>query len=276
MIDPALLRNLLLDDKGIWKSAKISNVSYPEDDYQVLFSLEDNSFWFEHRNNCILTIIRRFPPKEYIIDAGGGNGFVSLGIQNAGFEVILLEPSQKAILNAQRRGIRRILNTTFQDAVFSEDSVDSIGLFDVLEHIQHDQAFLTMVNSSMKKEGHLYITVPAHQYLWSWTDIRAGHFRRYSISSLTRILHESGFQVQYASYFFLGLSLPIFISRTLPALLRLPEYRFHKKGVNAHRKKRGLLGKILDHHWKHEVQKLKLSKVCHGASIIAVAEPDKQ
>lgn len=275
MIDPALTRNLVLDHKGIWRSEKVTSVSYPDDAHQSLFALEDDSFWFQHRNKCVMAIIQRFPPRDYIIDVGGGNGFVSRCIQAAGFNVVLLEPGQEGVLNARSRGVKHIFHTTFQGAGFSKNSLDSIGLFDVLEHIQDDHAFLSMVHSSMKSGGRLYVTVPAHQYLWSWVDKRAGHFRRYSISSVTQTMNESGFNVKYASCFFSGLSFPIFVSRTLPTLLRLPKDRSHEKREKTHRTRKGLSGKILDRHWRREVEKLKSSRIMNGSSVIAVAEPVK-
>lgn len=275
MIDPVLTRNLVHMENGIWKSTKISDVSYPEGAHRHLFSVEENSFWFQHRNGCIVTIVQRFPPREYIIDVGGGNGYVSLGIQNKGFKVIMLESGTEGVINAQKRGIECILHTTFQDANFPASSVDSIGLFDVLEHIKDDHAFLTVAHCCMKSGGRLYITVPAHRYLWSWMDIYVGHFRRYSLASLTKLLKESDFKVNYASYFFTGLSLPIFFSRTLPTLFNLSQDKSPEKRVKTHRKRTGPGGKILDWYWRREIRRLKTGKLFHGSSVIAVAEPVK-
>ena len=275
MIDPAITQNLISIGNGVWKSPKISNVSYPADAHRYLYSVEDNSFWFKHRNDCILRVLQRFPHKHYIIDVGGGNGYVSLGIQNAGFKIIMLESGSDGVMNAQKRGIRYIFHTTFQDANFPDSSVDSIGLFDVLEHIEDDHTFLTIAHKCMKQGGRLYITVPAHQYLWSWMDVQAGHFRRYSIASLTKLLGKSRFKVTYISYFFSGLSLPIFFSRTLPSLFKLPRDRSHEKKAHTHRTRTGLVGIILDWHWEREIRRLQTGKILHGSSIIAVAEPIK-
>jgi SAM-dependent methyltransferase len=275
MIDPVITQNLISVKNGVWKSTKISDVSYPADAHRYLYSVEENSFWFKHRNNCIVSILQRFPHKHYIIDVGGGNGYVSLGIQNAGFKIIMLESGSDGVMNAQKRGIRYIFHTTFQDANFPDSSVDSIGLFDVLEHIEDDHTFLTIAHKCMKQGGRLYITVPAHRYLWSWMDTQAGHFRRYSIASLTKLLGKSRFKVTYISYFFSGLSLPIFFSRTLPSLFKLPQSRSHEKKANTHRTRTGLVGIILDWHWKREIRRLQTGKILHGSSIIAVAEPIK-
>ena len=275
MIDPLITQNLVFTGDGIWTSKEISSVSYPEDAYDSLFSVEDSSFWFQHRNNAISTIIHRFPPKEYILDVGGGNGFVTFGLMRSGFRAILLEPGRQAVINAKRRGINDILHTTFQDAAFCKSSVDSIGLFDVLEHIADDQAFLGSLYNSMKNGARLYITVPAHKFLWSWTDIRAGHFRRYSIRSLTKVLKESCFKIRYVSCFFSCLALPIFITRTLPTILGLKKDISHEKRVKTHRKRKDLLGKAVDKHWENEIKRLRTDMLSHGASIIVVAEPQK-
>jgi SAM-dependent methyltransferase len=275
MIDPVITRGLVHKENGVWISPKISDVSYPEEAHRYLFSVEENSFWFQHRNDCIIEILQRFPPKEYIIDVGGGNGYVSLGIQKAGFNVIMLESGPDGVMNAVKRGIKEILHTTFQDADFPYSTVDCIGLFDVLEHIEDDHTFLNVAFRCMRKEGKLYVTVPAHRYLWSLIDTQAGHFRRYSISLLTKLLNRSGFEVIYASYFFSGLSLPIFFFRTLPTFLRLPQNRSHEKKAKIHRKRTGFIGRVLAWHWKHEIRRLKTGKLSHGASLIAVAKPIK-
>lgn len=272
MIDPTLTKNLIPDKEGVWRASNIPKVSYPEEARQVLFSLEENSFWFQHRNRCIKTILSRFPPKEYIIDVGGGNGFVSLCIQDAGYEIILLEPGSEGIINAQKRGIKNILHTTFQGARFPDCSIDSIGLFDVLEHMEGDQDFLAQASDAMKKGSLLYITVPAHRYLWSDTDVYSGHFRRYSISSLTEALNRSGFKIKYVSYFFSGLSVPIFLFRTLPTILRFSKGETLFETKRTHRRRKGFGESILDRHWQREVEKLQSGKIFTGSSIIAVAD----
>jgi hypothetical protein len=102
MIDPSITQNLTFMGNGVWKSTNISNVSYPTEAHRDLYSVEDNSFWLKHRNNCITAILKKFPPRHYIMDVGGGNGYVSLGIQNAGFKAIMLESGPDGVLNAKK------------------------------------------------------------------------------------------------------------------------------------------------------------------------------
>jgi SAM-dependent methyltransferase len=275
MIDPVLTQNLLLVEKGIWKSPKSSLISYPPDAHEKLFSVEEDSFWFRHRNDCILSFIKKFPPNNYIIDIGGGNGFVSKHLQNAGFKVILLESGPEAIRNAKKRNIDIIFHTTFEDAGFPESSTDALGMFDVIEHIEKDFEFLALAYKCMKKNAHLYLTVPAHEILWSWTDIRAGHFRRYSKKSLTGVLHRAGFDVKFISHFFAGLSLPIFIYRTLPSIFGLAAGKSSRNTINSHTKRKSIFLRILNHYWQIEKKKLCIGRASRGSSIICVSEPAK-
>ena len=59
---------------GIWYASKTDKVSYPAEGNEQCFGIEDNSFWFRHRNSCILELVKRFPPpgKGPIFDVGGG------------------------------------------------------------------------------------------------------------------------------------------------------------------------------------------------------------
>jgi SAM-dependent methyltransferase len=273
MIDPVLTQNLLRDEAGIWRSPKCAQISYPPDAHDSAFGVEDNSFWFQHRNDCILSVIRKFPPKNYIIDVGGGNGFVSQHLQNSGFKVILLESGPEGIKNAKKRNINTIFHTTFEDAKFPENSTDSLGMFDVLEHVEKDFEFLTIACKCMQETGRLYLTVPAHKILWSWTDARAGHFRRYSIKSLTRLLHKTGFEVRFISHFFAGLSLPIFLFRTLPSVLGIATGRSDRSTAKYHVRRKSVFLRLLNWYWKKEKRKLSRGRMSHGSSIICVSEP---
>ena len=38
-------------------------ISYPEEENEACFQIEDQSFWFRHRNDCIRELVRNFLPK---------------------------------------------------------------------------------------------------------------------------------------------------------------------------------------------------------------------
>jgi hypothetical protein len=78
---------------GIWY-APGQAVDYPEDGHSACFAVEDDSFWFAHRNRCIQALLEHVPPPPGgpLFDIGGGNGFVALGLQRPDRPVVLIEP----------------------------------------------------------------------------------------------------------------------------------------------------------------------------------------
>jgi hypothetical protein len=211
--------NLELGDQGIWFSRNRSEVSYPSSGNETCFEIEDHSFWFQHRNRCILSCMCAFPPAGAVFDVGGGNGYVSLGMQNCGFETVLLEPGLTGAQNARRRGLTNIICSTLEDAKFAAEALPAVGIFDVLEHIKDAHGFLAQLRGALNPNGRLYITVPTYRFLWSVDDDFGGHVRRYTRSSLIEDVSAAGFEVEYSTYFFAALPLPIFLTRTLPSRL---------------------------------------------------------
>ena len=57
---------LRLGEDGIFYAGEVGEISYPEEGNEACFEVEDCSFWFRHRNDCIRELVRSFPPR------GGG------------------------------------------------------------------------------------------------------------------------------------------------------------------------------------------------------------
>lgn len=203
----------------------MGTLNYPESGNKICLQLEDRSYWFRHRNNCIAALVRKFPPEGCILDIGGGNGFVAKRLLAEGFPVTLLEPGPVGAWNAKYvRNIPDVINAKFEDAAIKDESISAIGLFDVLEHIADEKEFLGQLWKVLKPDGLVYLTVPAHQWLWSYSDIHAGHFRRYNKNTIQALLGKR-YTLKYLTYFFSVLLLPIFLFRVLPYRL-IP----HKNG----------------------------------------------
>lgn len=222
MIDLATISsNLAQTAEGLWCSRLLSPISYPESGNELCFLVEDSSFWFRHRNACILEAATQFPPSGTLFDIGGGNGVVAKSLQDAGFEVVLLEPGEVGVANAKHRGVLNVVRATLEDAGFLPDSLPAVGLFDVVEHIKDDRAFMEMIRFHLCERGRVYLTVPAYDVLWSLEDQVAGHYRRYSSAAIRELLAKSGFAVEYLTGFFQFLPPAIFALRVIPFRLGL-------------------------------------------------------
>jgi SAM-dependent methyltransferase len=264
--------NLALGPDGVWTTRAVSPVSYPEIGNELCFAIEDSSFWFRHRNQCILQAVRLLPPSGPIFDVGGGNGFVARALQDAGFEVVLVEPGPHGSANALGRGIRHVVRAAFGDAGFLPGSIPAIGLFDVLEHIADPQAFLASLARCLPPGGRIYVTVPASQWLWSREDEDAGHFRRYSLADLSRAFEESGFAVEYATHFFGFVPLPTLLRRVLPYRLGLAAKPGAVERARAdHEVSSPIANRALEFLTARELRRLRLRRVSRfGGSCLAV------
>ncbi len=216
--------NLKYDNKScIWTSTKQTQVSYPDDGHEVCHEIEPESFWYDHRNRCIKEIFSLHDIKIPFFDIGGGNGRIAKDLGTSGFETVMLEPGIDGASNARKYGVENVICSTFDDAGFKENIIPAAGLFDVLEHIENDKGFLNQINKSLAPGGKLIITVPAYNFLWSANDNRVGHYRRYSLTVLKKLLLECNFSINYSTYLFSPMPLAVFLIRTLP--YRLGIYR---------------------------------------------------
>jgi 2-polyprenyl-3-methyl-5-hydroxy-6-metoxy-1,4-benzoquinol methylase len=276
MMDIASISNGLYQaDDGIWYSTEDEDISYPVDGNDTCFSLEDSSFWFRHRNACIESVISAFPPENNgaIFDVGGGNGYVSHGLSQAGFDTVLVEPGKAGASNAIQRGVKTVICATTDTAQFRPNSLPAVGLFDVIEHIEKDIELLESIMHLVKKGGVLYATVPAYKELWSNEDVQAGHYRRYSLQEITRVIKSAGFNVEFSSYIFRILPLPTFFMRALPYRLgKLPKKMDSRNVSKDHVVKHGAVSKALDLALRGEINNLgKGIAMRFGGSCLIVA-----
>ena len=266
---------LVRGDDGILFGPVSKDVSYPWDGNENCFSVEEDSFWFSHRNECIISIVKNFPPlnREFIFDIGGGNGYVSKGLSDAGFDVVLVEPGKQGALNARRRGLKNVVCATLDSAKFHPRSMAAIGLFDVVEHIEDDLAFLRSTRELLKDGGRLYATVPAYSMLWSSEDEKAGHFRRYSMGAICTRLVSAGLKVEFSSYIFKYLPLPIFLLRALPHRFGLSSFIDSQRDrIGDHRLGGGVFSRLLEAMLKRELGNLAMNRpIRFGGSCLVVA-----
>lgn len=267
----------LVEKDGILFSKRESKISYPEVGNESCFQIEENSFWFNHRNNCIAEGVLRYCSNSVFFDIGGGNGFVAGGLEKKGISTVLVEPGIQGCLNAKKRNLKNIVCSTLENASFKNNTIPAIGLFDVVEHIDNDVEFLTNVHKLLIENGLVFITVPAYKTLWSNEDVEAGHFRRYTKSELKNKLMSIGFKVEYSTYIFSVLVVAVFLFRALPCKLGLNKKSNnldkHKKD---HESKKGFIDKVLNLIWKFELNKIKTGKELPlGGSCFLIARKTK-
>jgi ubiquinone/menaquinone biosynthesis C-methylase UbiE len=204
-----------------FRSVKISpnvqktEISFPSDWYNPeCQNMEADGIWAASRARNILKILNK-NEVNVIWEVGAGNGNAAIPLKKAGIAAIGIEPLSTGSESLVHNGIIAY-EGTLEDLAFPDSSIDAIGIFDVLEHIEQPGTVLTEIRRVLKPGGLLIVSVPANQWLFSDFDISIGHYRRYSRKSLQQLLEKNGFNSNKIKYLFLSFVPPAFMLRTLP------------------------------------------------------------
>lgn len=271
-LDLAGSSGLVEQEPGFWVAVDpAGEVSYPDEGHELSHAVSETSFWFRHRTACVLAAMRRFPPAGAVVDVGGGTGHLTAAIQSAGHEAVLVEPGGGGARLARTRGVRPVVHATLETAAFCPGSLPSVGLFDVVEHIADDVQFLARVRDLVAPGGRVYMTVPAHAWLWSVEDERAGHHRRYTRDGLAAVVAGAGLELDLVTYFFRPLPLPILLLRALPSRFGVRSGG-RETTEREHATRGGLLSRIVSRSLAPEVARITNGRPMRvGASLLAVA-----
>jgi SAM-dependent methyltransferase len=275
-VDVASLSDTLHFDArtGLWRAnvGDDGSLSYPAGHNAACFRLEDGSFWFTHRNRCIVAAVRRFQPDGFILDVGGGNGVVAQALIEAGYQTALLEPGVVGAQNARAgRRLPTVINATIEDAAIRPGSVANVALFDVLEHIEDDRDFVRRLHVTVRPGGLFFLTVPAFNWLWSMSDVDAMHYRRYTGKTLADVL-SGWFDVLYSTCLF-GRLVPLsLVVRALPYRIGMarskPAHVYEREHAVKRRGLAGVFASVLD----HEVAAIAAGRpLAIGSSLLVVA-----
>jgi len=180
--------------------------------FAALAEVEGGSFWFRARNRLITWALHRyFPHARSMLEVGCGTGFVSAGVRrsNPSIRLVAGEISTVALELARARLPDAELLQMSASALPYEDEFDVVGAFDVLEHVEDDDAMLSEMRRAVKRGGGVLITVPQHRFLWSPVDEVSGHKRRYARREVLAKIRGAGFRVERATSF---------VSLLLPAM----------------------------------------------------------
>lgn len=75
-------------------------------------------------------------------------------------------------------------------------------MMDVLEHIEDDYAILKEIRNAISSNGHYFITVPAFMSVWSSHDVYLGHYRRYTIPMVKKLLESCDCKIENQYYIY--------------------------------------------------------------------------
>lgn len=156
-----------------------------------------------YRQELILRLLRESRIKGRVLDAGCGDGCVSLGLAKRGWEVYALDYSLD-FLNILKERLAasnftkyvKIYHKNLESFDFPNAFFDAIVCGEVLEHMEDDRGIMAKFNRILKQNGVCVVSVPILGKGWDASDDFFGHKRLYSLGSFKEMVENSGFQLE--------------------------------------------------------------------------------
>jgi SAM-dependent methyltransferase len=186
--------------------------------FAFLAEAEKRHFWFRQRNRLIAGLVHRhFPDARSYLEVGCGNGVVMAAIAaDRNWDRLVgseLHPSALRFARG-RLPAAELLQMDARRIPFRA-AFDLVGAFDVIEHIEEDEAVLAAMAGAARPGAGIVVAVPQHPLLWSGADDAAYHVRRYRRGELEGKMERAGLRV-IRSTSFVSLLLPLMLlSRSL-------------------------------------------------------------
>jgi hypothetical protein len=151
----------------------------------------------------------KFPIKR-IVDIGGGDAYIINEIfkHNLADEYFTIDTAYSPEIIAQLKmnygenAIHYLQNLTDYFNMFPAEENVLFLCMDVLEHLENEDEILQHLSH---KNNYFLFAVPAFQSVFSNHDILLGHFRRYNLKQLERVLSQNQFQILDKGYYFSSL-----------------------------------------------------------------------
>jgi SAM-dependent methyltransferase len=149
----------------------------------------------DYRESLMMRRLRPALPAGHVLNAGCGAGSFTLRLLDAGYEVTSVDASEAFVERVRRLvGDRGAVELADLHALrFEAGTFDAIVCGEVLEHLDDDQTAVREFARVLKPGGVVLASVPANPWRYDWSDLWAGHRRRYTAAGLAERFTAAGF-----------------------------------------------------------------------------------
>ncbi len=199
--------------------------------YKQFLELDKSHWWMRGRRSVYLGLLEHFlkdQRPERVLDLGAGVGGFLEGldaIKAEGGRVFPADIDDESLGHIAARGFPGGIVAAGEALPYSDDSFDLICLFDALEHTEDDLAVVAEIHRVLRPGGHLFISVPAYQFLYANNDRVVHHVRRYRRGRLADLFERAGMSTvrnTHSNVFLFPLILPAVLA------IKLMEKLFQK------------------------------------------------
>ena len=155
-----------------------------------------------------------------ILDVGCGAGLFFDALSRYG-HVEGIE-SDTASVERSGRWRDRIHSGQLDDSFAPPVPFDLALALDVIEHVPEPVRLLSNARRILKPDGHILVTVPAFELLWTAHDDLNHHLRRYSSSLLCATVAQAGLALVESRFLFPSLFVPKLLVRAAEAFTARP------------------------------------------------------
>src|SRR5207248_2744355 len=214
--------------------------------YRITYEMEGKHWWFVGRRKIIESFVEKVcghigKRRPRILDVGCGTGANLQMLANYGVaEGVDISP--EALEFCRTRGLSKVKLGPAEALPFEDGAFDLVTGLDVVEHLDDDVAGLREMRRVLRPGGRVLLFVPAFMFLWGVQDDVSHHRRRYTLSSLRRVMTEAGFEVERATYANITFFAPILAGRALMRVTGLRPASENNINVSA---LNGVLGRVL-------------------------------
>jgi SAM-dependent methyltransferase len=167
--------------------------------------LEDHHWWFTGRREILKALLHAVVPPargDAVLDIGCGTGGNAAAFSHD-YNVMGTDPSADGIEFARKRfpAVQFVETDDPAEGRAHLAGGGAVLMTDVLEHVADDRTLLEQAIAVVPTGGHLILTVPADQALWSRHDTDFGHFRRYDTQSFSALWRNAPVEQRLLSPF---------------------------------------------------------------------------
>ena len=240
-----------------------------EEVYNFIERNEESHWWYRGRRLIFEEILGKIlkgksDGKIYEVGCAGGGNFEVW--QKFSDFCVGVDISQRALDFCRKYGYKELILADAENlSGIPDEGAFMVTACDVLEHISDDKKALKEFYRILEKEGILFLTAPAFQFLWGGADKLSLHKRRYNKEQLENLLKSAGFKVLRSTYFNTLLFPPVLIGRILERILKLkPEVEYKSLP--------GFLNHLFFKIFAFERYLLKYFNLPFGVSLMAIAK----
>jgi 2-polyprenyl-3-methyl-5-hydroxy-6-metoxy-1,4-benzoquinol methylase len=155
-------------------------------------------------------VLDEFDPflKGRVLEVGAGLGTITRKLVDRypDVSVVALEPAENVFPDLESFAALEPRVTAHRQTLVGYQTgpiepFDAVVYINVLEHIDDDAGELRLAAGVLRPGGALLVFGPALSWMYSELDYKAGHYRRYSLRRLGKLVTDAGLEIVSARYF---------------------------------------------------------------------------